>query len=85
MKSKIKTIYLSKVFDDPEQKKAFVAEMNLRFNVIKNLMETLKIQIENPDRDKGEEVSNIICAFNLMMHLDKFVEEMKIIIRETNE
>lgn len=85
MKDKIKTIYLSKVFDDPDQKKTFIAEMNLRFDVIKNLMDTLKTEIENADQDREKHAKSIYCAFNLMMHLDKFVEEMKIIIKETHE
>ena len=85
MKGKIKTLYLSKVFEDSAQKKAFIAEMNLRFNVTKSLMETLKTEIENPGTNKEIEAKSIYCAFTLMMHLDRFIDEMRIIIKEKED
>lgn len=82
MNEQVKTIYLNKLLDDPKEKETFIDQMNMRFDVIKELMQTLKSEIETPDQDRAKEIKSIFCAFKLMMYLDDFADDMNLITKE---
>ncbi len=73
-------VTIQEAFGDDEKRKEFIAQMNIRFSVIKDLMDSLSREINNPDEEIR--AKTLFCAFNLVLHLDKFVDEIREIIKE---
>lgn len=77
------TLNLTNILNDEEERKLFAAQMNIRFNSIKNLMDALNLEVNS--KDEETRAKTIFCAFKFIICLDQFVEEMKQVILELKE
>lgn len=72
-----------KIFKNVDEENEFINTMNIRFSVVKNLMDKLITEIHN--EDEKIKIKTTVCAIKLLKCLDNFVEEMRLLMFENKD